>query len=100
MQFIKNGKLYDTETAKWCGGYGKYINTPENEADIDRKYTLFKKRNGEFFILQEEYRTANGSEWLSENPIVTPLTEEEARAWSEEHISVYEYQEAFGPVTE
>lgn len=41
MQFIKNGKLYDTETAKWCGGYGKYINTPENEADIDRKYTLF-----------------------------------------------------------
>lgn len=100
MQFIKSGRLYNTDTAKRCGGYRKYIRTPENEADINMKYNLFKKKTGEFFLLQEEYRTAHGSEWRSETPTVTPLTEEEARAWGEEHLSVTWYQEAFGPVSE
>ena len=48
MQFIKSGRLYNTDTAKRCGGYRKYIRTPENEADINMKYNLFKKRLGNF----------------------------------------------------
>lgn len=31
---------------------------------------------------------------------IKPLTEEEARKWAEKHLSVYEYENAFGQVSE
>ena len=31
---------------------------------------------------------------------IRPLTEERAKKWAEEHLSVYEYENTFGPVSE
>ena len=31
---------------------------------------------------------------------IKPLTEERAQKWAEEHLSVYEYENTFGPVSE
>ena len=67
---------------------------------INFRQSLLKKNNGEFFILEEKYREVNGSEWMYTTPTVTPLTEEEARKWGEEHLSVPLYEAAFGKVVE
>ena len=61
---------------------------------------FLKKNNGEFFLLEEKYKEVNGSEWMYTTPTVTPLTEEEARKWGEEHLSVPLYEAAFGKVEE
>lgn len=100
MQFVKNGKLYDTGTAIWCGGYGEYINNRGYDTDENFRQSLFKKNNGEFFLLEEKYKEVNGSEYMYTTPTVTPLTEEEARKWGEEHLSVPLYEAAFGKVEE
>lgn len=101
MQFIKNGKLYDTETAELCFCHTEYIHTPKDEYDMNVKNNLFKKKNGEFFILkEEEHLTPYGRRRSYIPPTVTPLTEEEARKWGEEHLSVSLYQETFGKVEE
>ena len=100
MQFVKNGKLYDTKTAIWCGGYGEYINNRGYDTDENFRQSLFKKNNGEFFLLEEKYKEVNGSEWMYTTPTVTPLTEKEARKWGEEHLSVPLYEAAFGKVEE
>lgn len=100
MQFVKNGKLYDTETAIWCGCYGGYINNRGYDTDKIFRQSLFKKNNGEFFLLEEKYMEVNGSEWMYTTPTVTPLTEEEARKWGEEHLSVERYEAFLGECKE
>lgn len=56
MQFVKNGKLYDTKTAIWCGGYGEYINNHGYYTGGNIRQSLFKKNNGEYFLLEEKTR--------------------------------------------
>lgn len=100
MQFIKNNKLYDTDTARLIKIIFEYIYQPKPKADIEINNSLYKKTNGEFFLLRKEYRKALGSKWLFETPRITPLTEDEAKQWAEDNLDVTEYINTFGPVSE
>ena len=74
MQKIINGKKYDTQTAVACGTYVEPILFTKCETFI----TLYRKANGEYFLY--EY-------WREMIFIV-------------EVLSVYEYENAFGQVSE
>ena len=101
MQFIKNNKLYDTNTAKRLDYASEYIRTPADEPNIYKKHSLFKKKTSEFFLFHTTYKLEDhGRQKLSEEPSITPLTLEEAMAWSEKHLSTDAYQAIFGPVSE
>ena len=91
MKFIKNDKLYDTDTAK-------LIETKYE--DKEKRQSLYQKSNGEFFLLKEEYGKAFRDIWLLNKPTIKPLTEEEAKEWSEDNLNTTEYINIFGPISE
>ena len=101
MKKIINGKLYNTETAEridsWDNGQStdsfKYI-----------KETLYKKKNNEFFLYRfagalTEYHEYDNGDWVSSRNI-EKLTEDEAKLWTENHLSADKYIETFGEVAE
>mgnify|MGYP000000169913 FL=1 len=101
MQKIINNKLYDTDTAKLIKMVSEYTFSPKpNTADKEIHHSLYQKTNGEFFLLKEDYRTEYYSKWLYATPIITPLSEDEAKKWAEDNLDVTEYINAFGPVSE
>lgn len=101
MQFIKNNKLYDTNTAKKLACASEYIRTPAGEANIFKNHNLFKKKTGKFFLFHTTYKFDNyGHQTPSGEPSITPLTLEEAIKWSEKHLPANTYQTIFGPVSE
>ena len=102
MKKIINGIKYNTETAKEVGfydnglGYGDFHHVEE---------TLYRKRNGKFFLYghggpASKYCVSVGTnEWSGGSDLI-PLTEDEAKEWGEEHMSVEEYEDVFGEVEE
>jgi len=88
LQKIINNKLYVTFSPK------------PKTADKEIHHSLYQKTNGEFFLLKEDYRTEYYSKWLYATPIITPLSEDEAKKWAEDNLDVTEYINAFGPVSE
>lgn len=100
MKKIINGKKYDTDTAKKLasGGYGWY-------SDLDYiEETLYKKRTGEFFLFGKggpasKYSEYNGNGHIASWDII-PLTESEAKQWTEKNCNSDEYEEIFGEVAE
>lgn len=101
MKRIIKGRKYDTETAKAIGQY-------EFDYPTSIHYyseTLYKKRNGEFFIFgnggpgskYSEYRY--GGSWAGTGRI-TPMSYENARFWAEEHLNADTYESIFGEVLE
>lgn len=50
MQFIKNNKLYDANTAKKLACASEYIRMPTGEANIFKNHNLFKKNRRIFPI--------------------------------------------------
>lgn len=95
MQKIINGKKYDTQTAVACGTYVEPILFTKCEAFI----TLYRKANGEYF-LHEYWREMHFIVEVRRDARIKPLTEERAKKWAEKHLSVYEYENAFGSVSE
>lgn len=96
MKKIINGKVYDTETATLCGEWdnGYYRNDFHYCAE-----TLYKKKTGEFFIHGEghalsKYAThhGNSSGW---GETIIPISYEDARQWTENHLSADEYEALF-----
>ena len=95
MQKIINGKKYDTQTAVACGTYVEPILFTKCETFI----TLYRKANGEYF-LHEYWREMIFIVEAHRDARIKPLTEEKAKKWAEKHLSVYEYENAFGQVSE
>lgn len=102
MKKVINGRMYNTETAvslgEWSNGRGRRDFRGVEE-------TLYRKRSGEYFIggwggsMTEYARPAYGGGTCGGEKIF-PLTYEAAREWAEKHLSVDEYEAAFGPVSE
>ena len=95
MKKIKNGKLYDTDTAKSIGSY-QYL----GESDFHYVYEeLYRKKTGEYFLYGEggpasRWASYNGDGyWAGED--IRPLTDEQAREWAEEHMDADEYLKYF-----
>lgn len=102
MKRIINGKLYNTETAKEMGIY--YSDYARNDFDYYEE-TLYKKKTGEFFLYgfgnaASKYAKSafGGGQCGGEN--IKPLTEEQAKKWTENHLEADEYIEIFGEVEE
>lgn len=102
MKKIINNKAYDTETAKELGSWS-------NMADYGNfsqfSETLYRKKTGEFFLYGKggpmtKYAVAEGSNSWRGGSRIMPLTFQEAREWSEEHLTGDEYEAIFGAVVE
>lgn len=99
MKKYINGKKYDTETAKAVGRWSNHLSR-RDFGWCDE--TLYRKKNGKFFIHGEggpmtAYRERVGNMW-GEGEEIRPMTFEEARQWAEEHLSADEYEEIFGEI--
>ena len=100
MQWIRNGKKYDTATAELIWQDYKSVKVPYNEASKSIIRKFYKKISGECFVVVETKRSSLGSEWNEKKPEIITFTEEEARKFAEENISVETYERAFGKVEE
>lgn len=100
MKKIINGKKYNTETATMLGSWDNGI-----YGDLDSvSETLYRKKNGEYFVHGEggprtQYCEVIGNTWYNGEAII-PMDYKTAREWAEEHLSVEEYEAAFGEVDE
>ena len=98
MKKIINGKVYDTEKAKYLGCVSA------KKRDRDTEYweeELYLKRTGEYFIygrggaLTKYAEPRENSNWGSGSRIM-PVTYDEATKWAEENLSTDEYISIFG----
>lgn len=102
MKKIINGKMYNTETAKFLGLYSSGYGYSDFHYYCE---SLYLKKTGEYFLMGEggpasQYRErVDGSCWSSGRKIM-PLTVDEAREWAENHLDADEYEAIFGPVEE
>ena len=102
MKRYINGKMYDTEKARFIGsdsnaGHWRDFNHYEE--------SLYRKRTGEFFLYgrggpMTKYRVSAGQNSWSGGESIIPLTIKEAEEWAEEHLSTDTYDELFGEITE
>lgn len=97
MKKIKNGRLYDTDTAKAVGSWDNGLCTNDFSYCGEK---LYQKRSGEFFIHGEgnslsKYASYNGykSGWGER---IIPISYDEAKDWAEKNLSGYEYIKIFG----
>lgn len=97
MRKVIDGKKYDTNTSAKCGGYEYGC-----VGDANHIYeVLYRKKTGEFFLHGEggaftKYRRDCGPNSYTGGEDITPMTEEEARVWAEDHLDYDEYVRAFG----
>lgn len=80
MKKIINGKVYDTDTAK-------YIGSDNDQPTGNWGETLYRKKTGEFFIDHWDV-------WSERR--IEPMTFKAAQKWTEEHLSAETYIELFG----
>jgi len=101
MKKIIGNKKYDTDTAKLIGsisyGYPSDLNYWNEE--------LYQKKTGEFFLYgvggpMSKYAHRIGQNEWSGGEELFPLTPEEAKRWTEEHLTAEEYEEIFGACEE
>ena len=102
MKKIINGRLYDTHTAKRVGYYSNYSEDTDFNAFEE---SLYKKKNGEFFLFgwggaATIYREELGQNRWGSGSSIRPLSIQEAKEWAEDHLDGDEYIEIFGDVEE
>ena len=100
MQWIRNEKKYDTDTAELIWQEYNSVSVPPNEASKSIVRKLYKKRSGECFLVIETKRSCFGSSWNEKRPEIITFTEEETMKFAEDNIPVEEYERAFGQVSE
>lgn len=102
MKKIINGKLYSTDTAREVGGW---CNAGNWRDFSHMEETLYCKRTGEYFLFGEggpmtQYAQSCGNSGWTGGKRIMPMTAKEAREWAEEKLTVDEYEEEFGDVSE
>lgn len=102
MRKIIDGKVYDTETAKFLAEFESNFAVNDFNWYMEN---LYIKKTGEYFLygkgngLTSYKKSMSGGGWTSGEKII-PLSEEEAQKWAEENIESKEYEEIFGEITE
>lgn len=96
MKKIINGHLYNTDTASKIGFWNNGYKIPSMCYCSE---TLYKKRNGEFFLhgyggALSAYGEFFGNIRRWGNRII-PLTLKEAKGWAKKHISLDKYLDLF-----
>jgi len=98
MKKIIEGKTYNTDTAKemghWFNGLGR--------GDFGHcSEELYRNNRGTWFVYGEggpasKYSKSCGQNQWTGGEAITPVTEDEARAWAEEKLSADKYAALFG----
>lgn len=100
MKKIINGRKYDTSTAKWIAK--DWSDFPKTDFSYWEE-SLFRKKNGEFFLygwggaMSKYSKQIGQNEWMGSEKI-TPVSIEEAKTWGEEHMTTEAYEATFGAV--
>lgn len=102
MKKIIDGKKYDTETATEVG-YWQNIGDKRQFDYVCE--TLYRKRNGEYFLHGEggamsKYCTDLGDNQWGYGETIIPLSFKSASDWAEGHLDADEYEAEFGEVPE
>lgn len=102
MKRIINQKRYDTDKAVKVGEYWNGLSRSDFGYITE---TLYRKRTGEFFLhgqggANTKYAKAVGTNCWQGDERLMPLEFETARKWAEKHLTVEEYEDIFGAVTE
>lgn len=97
MKKIINGSRYNTETAQRLGVYEN--NCLPNDIYY-RGQDLYRTKAGKYFIHNygNGFPRPNGNWGWGEE--ITPITEDAAREWAEQHLDGDAYEAAFGEVVE
>jgi len=101
MRKIINDRAYDTDTAELLF---RFVGDLEQNDYRFFAQTLYRKKNGEFFMLCEgdamsPYLRGNGVEPVMGGEIQV-LEESEIREWAQFHMTGDEYEAIFGKVEE
>ena len=103
MKKIINGRMYNTETAKFIGNYSYLLDSNDFRRFSE---SLYRKKTGAFFfygwggpMTKYAERGEDPNTW-GDGEAITPCTEKEAKEWAEEHLSADKYIETFGAVEE
>ena len=94
MQQIINGIKYDTETANYFGT----CEIP-TISGFRKRIELYRKNNGEYFL----YSYLQELGWIGSSTVslgIFPVTEKEAKEFSERYLSVQRYEAMFGATQE
>lgn len=102
MKKIINGRKYDTDTATKVG---EWCNTPDTRQFGYVCETLYRKRNGEYFLHGEggaasKYSRDYGDNRWGFGEVIIPLTFEAAMEWAEANLEADEYEAEFGEASE
>ena len=97
MKKIIDGRMYNTETATELGDFWNGLGASDFNSLSE---TLYRKKNGEFFLYGEggamsKYSQLFGNESCGGEEII-PLTEEQAKHWAEKNLDADKYIEIFG----
>lgn len=97
MKRIIDGKIFNTETADPIESYSNGLSYRDFR---NMSETLYRKKNGEFFLCGEggpmtKYRERCCDMWSGGKNII-PITKDEAREWLERYSDVDTYIEVFG----
>ena len=98
MKKIINNHRYDTDTAKKLASWDNGL--PLNDFNYTEE-TLYQKRTGEYFLYGESgaaghYCRSTADGWTGGGADIIPLTETEAAAWAQKHLSPAAYEDLFG----
>lgn len=101
MKKVIGEKMYNTETAKYCGGY-EFSNCGDFQHVCEE---LYQKKTGELFLYGSGGAASKYSEMVGNNSWtggsrIKPLTIDEAKEWAERHLDGDDYVELFGEVEE
>ncbi len=96
MVKVINNKKYSTDTARVVAYYNNIDGFKILQCDDARFFevTLYKKRTGEYFIFTE------GNNRSGVEIGIEPVSEEEAKRWSEIYLDADEYESIWGEVEE
>lgn len=100
MNKIINGKRYNTETAELIDSYSKFSGSFEYIHE-----ELYRKRTGEFFLYGKGGARSKYAERVEQNTWqggedITPLNEDEAKAWLEKFSDAEHYEACFDVIDE
>lgn len=93
---IINGKLYNTDTAKYIGHWD---NGEQSSSFHYYGEDLYQKKNGEFFLERDGIPQKMCGDTVFGSELGT-IEEDDARKWIERHLSADVYIELFGEVEE
>lgn len=102
MRRVLEGCMYDTDTSELLA---TYCNSDDMTLRCARRETLYRKQSGQYWLFGEggggtEYGHIGPNGTYVPGYKVIPLSDKQARLWSEDNLDGDAYEAIWGPVSE